>query len=243
MNGFYVSMIFLGVLLVIFSLICIFLDKRRAFSYLKSYDDKTQKLVEVINDAEQMIDELNRFSDFIVNQIDQKNEELINNLKLAEEKVNALSEKAGMICNGTEKTTIKEGNELIQIGNESIQKGNEYRKSLPMETRAEISGIKVFNAEASNEEAADSDANDLESSDAVAVNSGVIDAVVTTAPHSRFNSNYAAAPAKKREKVIPINNKYSEVIKLSQEGMQDLEIAKRLNMGKGEVELILGLRK
>lgn len=225
MNGFYVSMVFLGALLVIFSLVCIFLDKRKAFNCLKSYDDKTQKLVEIINDAEQMINELNRFSDYIVSQMDVKNEELNNKLKLAEEKMDVLNEKAGMICNGTGKT--------------AVQEGNECRKGFPVETKNEISFM-----EASNVEVTGFEADALVSSVAVAVNGGAIDTAVTAAaPYFKYNSNYVSKPAKKKEKVVPINNKCSEVIKLSREGMQGLEIAKRLNMGKGEVELILGLRK
>ena len=48
---------------------------------------------------------------------------------------------------------------------------------------------------------------------------------------------------KRADKVIPLKNKYSEVIRLSGEGLQSTAIAQKLNMGKGEVELILGLRR
>jgi hypothetical protein len=43
--------------------------------------------------------------------------------------------------------------------------------------------------------------------------------------------------------VIPINSKYAEVLMLSEEGLSEIEIAKKLGMGKGEVELVLGMNK
>ncbi len=38
-----------------------------------------------------------------------------------------------------------------------------------------------------------------------------------------------------------INNKHREVLAMVEKGMSDAEIAKALNMGKGEVQLILGM--
>lgn len=215
MDGFYVSLVFFGVLLVLFSLICIFLDKKKVFSFIKSYDDKKQELVEIINDAEQMIDELNRFSDYIVNQMDLKNEELSKNLKFAEEKVNILRERVGAICNEPKEIAIGENEE-------------EYSASV-MEAPA-ILNTRVQDVL-------------VDIPTAVAVNGGKIDTVGVAEAYCKSDHEFAVAPFKKREKVVPINIKYSEVSRLSQEGMQSLEIAKRLNMGKGEVELILGLRK
>jgi DNA-binding NarL/FixJ family response regulator len=42
-----------------------------------------------------------------------------------------------------------------------------------------------------------------------------------------------------KSKSIPLNSKYSEVIRLFNEGVDETEIARQLNMGKGEVQLIL----
>ena len=45
------------------------------------------------------------------------------------------------------------------------------------------------------------------------------------------------------EKVIPINSKYNEVLRLAECGLNEVDIAKRLNMGKGEIQLIMGLNR
>lgn len=234
MNGFYVSLVFFGLLLVLFSLICIFLDKKNIFNFFKSYQVKKQELIDIINDAEEMIEELNRFSDYIVNQMDVKNEELSKNLKLAEDKVNVLSEKARLICNVS--------------GMLSSQKEIEHGETLPEEAVLPVANEMVYSVEVSqmeifNKEISYKESYNIAVPAAVAVNGSSIEATnPAIASYSNFDIDYIAAPSKKREKVIPFNNKYSEVIKLSQEGLQQLEIAKRLHMGKGEVELILGLR-
>jgi len=217
MNGFYVSLVFLGIILVTFSLICIFLDKKKVFNFSKDIEEKKQQLVEIINDAEEMVNELNKFSDYIVNQMDLKNEELNKNIIFAEEKVNALGDRARIICNKTEAaaTGIKE---------------------------IDVKCMKAISA-------VDSEVRDTvqESYRAVAVVNGNITGVTTPGnaamPYVEPGCDTTGIPYKKKEKVIHINNKYSEVLRLSQDGMQSLEIAKKLNLGKGEVELILDLRK
>lgn len=219
MSGFYVSLIFIGILLVLFSLVCVFLDKKKVFHFSRNFEDKKQELVEIINDAEQMIEELNKFSGYIVNQMDLKNEELCKNMKDAEGRVNALNSRAKTAADeyaaafseaavsrisaaAIEAPAVR--NTVVAAGGVFIPAAEEY--SMMAESAAEGSNL--------------------------AVNSGI----TYRKPSPKF-------PYKKNDKVIPINNKYSEVIRLSQEGLYSLEIAKKLNMGKGEVELILGLRK
>lgn len=200
MNGFYASLIFLGILLILISLISIFLDKRKVFNFVKGFDEKKQELSEIISDAEQMIDELNRFSDYIVNQMDLKNEELNKNLREAEERVQAIKERVGSV--------------VIPAA------------TVPLAQNAV-----------------------MESEIAYAVNSTGINIIpvntadAASAAYSRNEDQKLPAAFKKKEKVIPFNNRYSEVLRLAGEGLGSLEIAQNLHMGKGEVELIIGLRK
>jgi hypothetical protein len=46
-----------------------------------------------------------------------------------------------------------------------------------------------------------------------------------------------------RDNMIPVRNKYKEVARLAKEGFSEIEIAKRLNMGKGEIQMVLSLQK
>lgn len=199
MSGFYVTLIFFGILLVLFSLLFIALDKKKVFNFTKSFDEKKQQLTEILSDAEQMIEELNRFSDYIVNQMDLKNEELNKNLKAAEDKVRSLNEQVRSItsnaCVQTAVNPAADGSP-VQPAVKVVQTARNTRQDTEAEAQA---------------------------------------AIQTQKP---------AEPAvyKKKDKVIPLHNKYSEVLRLSRQGMESIDIARGLNMGKGEVELIIGLR-
>lgn len=221
MNQFYVSLIFFGIILIVFSLIWVVLDKKKVFSFVKNFDQKKQELVEIINDAEQMIEELNKFSDYIVTQMDLKNEELRMHLKQANDEIKNLSQRAQSICGFVNEIKV------------------EAKAQAQAETIIEMKPV----------------------ASAVAVNGGIMEAGVRPQePLFKYNSNfiienmdfedtsYKTTPVqkaliKKTEKVIPINNKYREVLRLSESGFCDVEIAKKLNMGIGEIELILGISK
>lgn len=216
MNGFYVSMIFLGMLLIIVSLISIFLDKRKVFNFIKGFDEKRQELSEIIGDAEQMIDELNRFSDYIVTQMDLKNEELNRNLQEAEVRVKTL--------NGRIST--------VNIASDAVPEAE--IDVMETEIAYNISCATAVSSAAMSSASMNGGAIEslpLSTADAASVAYG---------RSERFKSTVAV---KKNEKVIPFNSRYLEVIRLAGEGLGNLDIARKLHMGKGEVELIIGLRK
>lgn len=211
--NFYVTLVFLGIILVSLSLVWVILDKKKAFGFARSFEDKKQELVEIINDAEQMIEELNRFSDYIVTQMDLKNEELRMNLKNADEDIKNLVQKAQSVKMSIAAGSVKEEAKL------------EYK------TAAVVNGSVP-------------EMPPLPVDMAVKQNS-------VPAAESTDNGNTAHTPVyqqprqiqRKSEKVIPINNRYGEVLHLAKSGLSELEIARTLNMGKGEVELILGINK
>lgn len=216
MSGFYVSLIFIGIMIAIISLILILIDKKNVFVFRKTFDDKKQELVEIINDAEQMIDELNRFSDYIVSQIDVKNEELNANIKAAEQKIRVIEEKTGAFADGRKTVgTIKKSAGFVDVVQAAGNGG--HTGTLEMD--------------ASSDTGFESPARALNTPGTAA------------AAYGRSETGTPQILNKKKEKVIPFNNRYSEVLRLSKEGMEDLEIAKSLNIGKGEVELIIGLKR
>lgn len=53
----------------------------------------------------------------------------------------------------------------------------------------------------------------------------------------------SGASEERAKKVIPINSRYRDVLKLAANGYSDTEIAKKLGMGKGEIKLVLDLCK
>jgi len=225
LSGFYVSMIFIGILLVLTSLVLIFIDKKNVFLFKKSVDEKKQELIEIINDAEQMIEELNRFSTYIVDQMDLKNEELNRVIGEAEQRINALAVEAchtdeGQIISDTTRRTRK-----------AVADSSAVSAKTPLKQEA----VKT----ATSEKQAATSAGMSAEADALQHVATVNPAGSVAAAYSRNNVRTVSP---RKDKVIQFN-KYQEVLRLSKEGMDELDIAKNLNMGKGEVELIIGLRR
>lgn len=75
MNAFFVSMIFLGVLLILGSLFFIVMDRVNGKDFFKEFDRKKEEMFNLIQDSEDMIQELNRMSDYVVTMISEKNQE------------------------------------------------------------------------------------------------------------------------------------------------------------------------
>jgi len=202
MNQFYVSIIFLGILLIFTAIVMIAYDRKRAYDHSKQLDEKKNELSGIIQDAENMIDELNRFSDYVVTQMDLKNEELNSILKTAEEKIKNLSVRA------QREETAK-----------SVRTDTAVSSARMAVNASPVPQLFNFNSEIAIENIG------LDSSTGNVVE----------------KANQAGKP--KEGKVIPLNSKHKEVLILSAQGLDDTEIAKRLNMGKGEIQLILGVNR
>jgi DNA-binding NarL/FixJ family response regulator len=79
---FYASMILIGVVCVAVSLFVYILDKKKMVEMIGRIDSKTEALVDTIHDAEQIILEMNQFSDYLLERIDEKVKELENHKDL-----------------------------------------------------------------------------------------------------------------------------------------------------------------
>ncbi|GAE89004.1 DUF6115 domain-containing protein [Acetivibrio straminisolvens] len=196
MTGFYVSMMFIGILLILISLALILYDKKKSIDDEKRIDEKRQELAKIITDADLMVEELNKFSDYVISQVEQKNKETLDLIKDAEERLEKLTK---------------------ECTNVSMDSGKERFD---------------FNTEDSFAESKS-------------------DLVVDSIESIKFEETpvSAAKPYQIKlqgitdDKVIPINSKHKEVLALAQKGLNETEIAKKLSIGKGEIQLILGVNK
>lgn len=169
MEQFYLGFIIIGILLIIIPFVWFIINKKKSNDYMNLLEKKKNELSGIINDAEQMIEELNRFSDYIVTQIDLKNEQLWNNF-----------------------------NKFDKLAN---QKTGDLAKDLP----------------------------------------GPSDVGVMLDSTSSFQE--VSAENKAQEKIIPFNSRYRDIVNLANKGLTNTEIARKLKMGKGEIQLILEICK
>lgn len=205
MNQFFISLIVLGIVLIIVALVGIAYDRKKSRDAFESIDAKRDELTGIVNDAELMIDELNRFSDYIVTQMDIKNEEMNNILKSVEERI------------GNIKGRLNESAEAVQIPVDMVVNGN----GSDVLVKSKIEKIQ----------------QEIEEPEETVIKQEVnITSSRSVISSYKIQSNY-------KNNVIPINSKYAEVLMLAEEGLSEIEIAKKLGMGKGEVELVLGMNK
>ncbi|WP_024831349.1 DUF6115 domain-containing protein [Ruminiclostridium josui] len=81
MGAFYVTIIFLGVILVAVALFLILMDRANGKDFFKEFDRKKDEMFSLIQDSEEMIHELNRMSDYVVTVISEKNQEFFKKVK------------------------------------------------------------------------------------------------------------------------------------------------------------------
>ncbi|HEY9059855.1 MAG TPA: hypothetical protein VIO64_05020 [Pseudobacteroides sp.] len=192
MIQFYISVIFIGIILVVISFVLILYDRKKAYDYSKGVDNKKAELLVVIKDAEEMIEELNSISGYILDNMDSKSNELKDTLISADEKIKEIKLVAAEQSEHIKNEHIK--NETIKASSDNKNNGN----------CREVIGIQAIQLKNFTEE---------------------------------FNTLRNAKP-----KVRAVGgSRYREVISLSESGLGETEIAKKLNIGKGEIQLILGM--
>jgi len=173
MAAFFVCVILIGIILVVVSIIWMVIEKKNNRDYCLEIDEKRYELQHLMDGSEQLLNELNNFSGYIVSRMEEKQNAIEEAIKTADERLAFLS-------------VVKETQDnQSQVVEEIKEKKEDDR----------------------------------------------IDGRVK---EDMFIQTYQV----KKGKVIPFDVKKREVIKLKRKGMDNTEIAKLLNMGKGEIELI-----
>ncbi|NLN64543.1 MAG: hypothetical protein GX144_03885 [Clostridiaceae bacterium] len=167
MTAFFVCIILIGVLMIAVAMVWMVVEKKNLRDYRLEVDERRYELHQVIEDAEQLLDELNHFSDYIVTRMEEKQQDVEAVIKSADERLNLFEQITQL--------------EMPDTENEKLEA--EYKNVLDEDPKAcqAIAG---------------------------------------------------------KAKIIPFDEKRRQVIKLCKDGMNSTEIARLLNMGKGEIELI-----
>jgi len=165
MTAFFICIILIGVLMTATAMVWMVIERKKSRDYRLETDERRYELQRVVEDAEQLLDELNNFSNYIVTRMEEKQQEVELVIQAADERMDLFG----------------------QIDLPEIPK--EQKKLSGMETAA------VIEPE--------------------------IPAIIT-----------------KKAKIIPLDEKRRQVVKLYKDGLDSTEIAKLLNIGKGEIELI-----
>lgn len=191
MESFYICVILVGIFIVVFSLICMTVEKKKKRDYRRDIDERISELQQVIQDADQLLTELNNYSTYIVERIEEKQQNLENVAKKIDERIEYLQ-------------LIENPNGFA--GNSVKSENSDSFRNYEETVAAEKISSEQWNS-------SDSVTHDF-------------------TPDSDSDSDLASLDDRRRE-----------VIRLFRKGISSTEIAKMLNMGKGEIELITHMYK
>lgn len=177
MDVFFTCIIFVGSGLTVFALILMLYERKRLHDYRGDLKEKKDELIKVIEDAEELISEMNRFSDYTVTQIEEKNSILLDTLAEADLRIMQMD---SMVM------------EEVSI------------------SKHELASVAMYDEDS------------------------VTKIIEEEKPENREK---ISSPADKG-KVLTFDLKRREIIKLAKAGIESTEIARILNCGKGEIELI-----
>ncbi|NLL67033.1 MAG: hypothetical protein GX236_04950 [Clostridiaceae bacterium] len=176
MTLFFTCIIFVGSGLTLFALLLMLYEKKRLHDYRGDLKEGKDALIKVIEDAEELISEMNRFSDYAVTQIEEKNNILLDSIAEADLKIQILD---SMVME--EETSCREPLLTPVYDEASIDRILEEDKPVKDENKPDYAN---------------------------------------------------------KGKVLTFDLKRREIIKLAKAGKDSTEIARLLNCGKGEIELI-----
>ena len=188
MEAFFVSIILIGILVVCFALVWMVIEKKRAMDYRLEIDERRYELMQIIEDADQLLTEMNNFSSYIVDQMEEKQQSIEFSLHKAGQRIEQLFDN-------------------MYIKPVHVPEMLDVTKEIKEQTEKIIN-----NKEIKNE-----------------VNSEI---------EENIEIEESILSSRKKGKLIPFDERKREVIKLHKKGISSTEIAKMLDMGKGEIELI-----
>jgi len=183
MVGFFTGLLLVGFSSIIISIVLVMYDRKRDVEEKEELISLKKELRGLLEDSNDMVDELNKFSDYIVTTVDEKCTEFKNVMK-----------DAPVI-----KTLVQE-------------------------------------AEVSNKVLKDVSVVDNNNDVAIDIENNLI-----VQEDNLFSEDIEPISSSNEAKSNGANPKHAEVMRLFESGMNDIEIARTLNMGKGEVQLIVGL--
>ncbi len=233
MEAFYVTIIFLGVLLVIVSLFLIVMDRVNGKDFFKEFDRKKDEMFNLIQDSEEMVQELNRMSDYVITVISEKNQELFNknansNMQEASIKIENASghESEKLVDQIQEKSNLSIAEDIQRQNKMLMNSTDENPISIDMPEQSKLSGdIKMQNSEDTAPQNEESDVQKL------------------NLQFSHDKDIYKNDVSDNGKLKLHLNIRRKEVLQMIEQGLSNDEISDKLKIGKGEIELIRGLSK
>jgi DNA-binding NarL/FixJ family response regulator len=172
-----------SIILFVFSIIAFIIGRKWSVREGQRVERKKKEIEAILESADQMINELNNFSDYVIDSLKEQAQEVKNMLMELEDQMQFSKR------------------ELL-LQKEEISELNEYQKLRPF------------------------------------INKNVL-------AYNKMKTSHLGDYVKTKKltrDIASLSPKSKEILSLSADGLNETEIAKRLNIGRGEIQLILGMQ-
>lgn len=242
MTAFFICIMMIGIGLVVAAGVLVLAEKQRMHDMRGDLHARKDELFRIIEDAEVLVEELNRFSDYATTRCEEKERDLQRSMLRAEELSASIDRAADRLAAGTAEA-LEAASALRGAVSAESREMSEKSESREMSETSELREIseatesrklrerQAFHA--SRHAAAEADAQEEplpDSESAVVEPEPSEDAVASSGRRNATQSG--------RGRVLTADFKRSRIMDLQRSGLDSTEIAKRLNIGKGEIELI-----
>lgn len=184
-----------GIFVVMITSIIIFLDKLKGEDIYLNLEMKEQELKKVMEDADEVISEINYISDVVVTEIEDK----VRNMQNISQAIHNMNTYTAVPVQASQ---AKDTYTSMQQMPQNVVLNDNRNYDMP-QTRKDLSHINMQNGQQKNESPVSVERNERESK---------------------------------------LNTKQKKVFDYAAQGMSVAEIAKKMNMGQGEVMLILSIK-
>ncbi|PYG89849.1 hypothetical protein LY28_00446 [Ruminiclostridium sufflavum DSM 19573] len=260
MEAFYVCIIFLGIILVVGSIFLIIMDRVSGKDFFKEFDRKKDEMFNLIQDSEEMVQELNKMSDYVVTMISEKNQEFFNKNTSPNSKELPMGneqEQKKLPAEAQEEKILQDTQEAAEQGKLPDDKKPPIldevaqRKDTALKNRGVIYEPKDSVQQKDNSVYQNKGLilqyNEawLQNKSMVIDTKGIVSQNEATEP----DADGAEKDAENQDNIdlkkpkLALSGKRSKVLELIERGLSDEEISEKLRIGKGEISLIRGLSK
>lgn len=194
--GVWIFLNVLSILVLSFSILLFTINRKWSNRELKRIESKRKEVEDLIASADEMINELNRFSDYVVGYVGDKFSEVDVMIVELDKKID------------NRKNTIAQQINLVsRIGHQ------EDKDSKQTVTDSSSTVIPLFNK-----------------------------SLIANASKAYAYSKSGILGSKFEDSPINTSIKSRQIISLADKGLGEAEIAKKLNIGRGEIQLVLGMK-
>ena len=128
MTDFHIGVMLAGMVLILVSFLWTFYDRKKSLDDVRKIEGEREELSRIVTDAEIMVEELNRFSDYVVSRVDEKSRETMDIIKNMELKAKEANQGEHESCKSGKDGDKKIEDKAVHILKENLRRRERKRQ-------------------------------------------------------------------------------------------------------------------